>query len=450
MSTTVEKISNSVQTVETLSQPAIAEQQEKTDKRLYRVIWRWHFYAGLIVLPVLLIASITGGIYIFIEELEPLMYPYRTVTVQEKTVPYQQQVEAAKAVVPEGFEAHGLTISQDPTRASVVFFHQEPDRYLYVFVNQHTGAVQGQYEYGDSFFDIVLKIHRTMFAGKIGRYIVELSTSWGIILVITGVYLWWPRGRKKLMGVWLPQIKGKSYVIWRDWHTVPGFYFSLLAFLVMFTGLFFTEFFGGGYRITSYVTNSYPPSYINPPNSKVIEGAKPLTVDDIIAVARREQNQKQLYVDFPHTLENSYSILAGTTDNLSTYSNLHIDQYSGAVIDRITLKDLTVLVKVALLAYPIHVGSIYGMPTKILALLVCLLIVAMSVTGAVMWWVRRPRGKTGFPQKPQLKPAKWLILTICLLGLLMPTVGASLIVIIVGDFFINRWRNRKSLSAANS
>jgi uncharacterized iron-regulated membrane protein len=449
MSVTVEKISDVAQTVEELPESIISDQQGKNERRLYRVIWRWHFYAGLIVLPVLLIASITGGLYIFIEELEPLMYPYRTVTVQEQSVLYQQQLEAAKAVVPEGFEAHGLTISQDPTRATVVFFHQEPDRYLYVFVNQHTGAVQGQYEYGDSFFDIVLKIHRTLFAGKTGRYVVELSTSWGIILVITGVYLWWPRGRKKVMGVWLPQIKGKKYVIWRDWHTVPGFYFSLLAFLVMFTGLFFTEFFGGGYRATSYLTNSYPPSYINPPNSKVIEGKAPLSVDDIVAVARRQQSEKELYVDFPHTLENSYSVFGGTTNNLSTYSNMYIDQYSGAVIDHITLKDLTVMAKVGLLAYPIHVGSIYGMPTKILALLVCLLIVAMSVTGAVMWWVRRPRSKTGFPQKPQLKPAKWLIITICLLGLVMPTVGISLLVILMGDFLIHRWQSRKRLSAAN-
>jgi uncharacterized iron-regulated membrane protein len=213
--------------------------------------------------------------------------------------------------------------------------------------------------------------------------------------------------------------------------------------------LFFTEFFGGGYRITSYMTNSYPSSYVHPPDSTIIEGKAPLSVDDIIAVARHEQSEKELYIDFPHADENSYSVFGGTTNNLSTYSNIYIDQYSGDVIDHIR-KDLSVLAKAGLLAYPIHIGSIYGMPTKILALLVCLLIVAMSVTGAVMWWVRRPPSKTGFPQKPQLKPAKWLILIICLLGLLMPTAGASLLAIIVGDFFINRWRIRKSLSRANA
>jgi uncharacterized iron-regulated membrane protein len=370
---------------------------------------------------------------------------YQSLVKKVSTNQYQQQLANARTVVPEGFEAHGALISEDPALATEIFFHKEPDRYLYVYVNQHTGAVQGQSEYGDSFFDIVLKIHRTLFAGGTGRVIVELSTSWGVILVITGIYLWWPRGSQKLKGVWLPRVRGKSYAIWRDWHTVPGFYFSLLAFLVMFTGLFFTQLFGRAYDATAYLTNAYPPSYLNPPNSVVREGAQPLTVDDIIAVASREQSEKELFVDLPHTGENSYSVYCGKTDNLSTYSNLFIDQYSGEVIDSIRLKDLSAMAVARLLAYPIHVGSIYGMPTKILATLVCLLIVAMSVTGAVMWWKRRPRGKTGFPQKPEaFKPAKWLIAVICLLGLLMPAAGISILVILLGDWMVSLWQKRRA------
>lgn len=34
-------------------------------KGLYRRIWRWHFYAGLFVLPFILILSVTGAIYLF-------------------------------------------------------------------------------------------------------------------------------------------------------------------------------------------------------------------------------------------------------------------------------------------------------------------------------------------------------------------------------------------------
>jgi uncharacterized iron-regulated membrane protein len=67
----------------------------------------------------------------------------------------------------------------------------------------------------------------------------------------------------------------------------------------------------------------------------------------------------------------------------------------------------------------------------------------MSVTGAVMWWVRRPRGKTGFPVKPgESAPPKWLIAVICLLGVLMPAAGLSMLIILIGDQSWRRWRNR--------
>jgi uncharacterized iron-regulated membrane protein len=76
--------------------------------------------------------------------------------------------------------------------------------------------------------------------------------------------------------------------------------------------------------------------------------------------------------------------------------------------------------------------------------LVCLLIVAMSVTGAAMWWVRRPRGKTGFPAKPaEIKPGKWVIAVICALGVLMPAAGISMLIILFADWAARRLRERK-------
>jgi uncharacterized iron-regulated membrane protein len=69
----------------------------------------------------------------------------------------------------------------------------------------------------------------------------------------------------------------------------------------------------------------------------------------------------------------------------------------------------------------------------------------MSVTGAAMWWLRRPRGKTGFPAKPaELKPPKWVIAVICLLGALMPTAGISMLLILFIDWSARRFHFRNS------
>jgi uncharacterized iron-regulated membrane protein len=427
------------------AEPRLPESVKKPEPRLYRVIWRWHFYAGLMALPVLLTAAVTGSLYVFREELERVIYPrLMFVEPQPQVISYTEQLAKAASALPAGATVHGVSISNDPARATIVTAETAPERYVSVYVNQHTGSVLGSLDYDRSLFGVILNIHRTLLAGTAGRVIVELATSWGVILIVTGLYLWWPRKGSKALGVWLPRLRGKSYTIWRDWHTVPGFYFSLLAFLVMATGLFFTLIFARGYQAVAYVTNSYPASYLNPPKSIIKGGETKLAVDEIIAIARREQGQKEMYVDFPHTAEDSFTVYAGSYDSPSTLTFLYIDQYSGAALDIIRWRDISAAAKVQVSAYAIHIGSIYGLPTKILAALVCLMIVTMSVTGAVMWWTRRPRGKTGFPVKPAgIKPAKWLIAVICLLGALTPAAGVSMILILIVDWSLRFWRKRR-------
>ncbi len=432
-----------------LSKPASVK---KPDPRLYRVIWRWHFYAGLIVLPALLTTSVTGGLYVFREELERVIYPrLMFVEPQPRTVSYSEQVAKGVSTLPKGATVHGVSISDDPTRATELSAEIGPERYVSVYINQYTGEALGQLEYDRSLFGVILNIHRTLLVGTTGRVIIELATSWGIILIVTGLYLWWPRDGKKAIGVWAPRLRGKSYLIWRDWHTVPGFYFSILTFLILGTGLFFTQFFSRGYQAVAYLTKSYPASYLNPPKSAKKDGAPKLSVDEIIAIALREQKEKQMYVDFPHTDEDSVTVYAGDYDSPSTLTYLYLDQYSGTVLDALRWGKLSVMAKVQVSAYTIHIGSIYGLATKILAVLVCLLIVAMSVTGAAMWWIRRPRGKTGFPAKPsEYKPAKWLIAVICLLGVLMPAAGISMLLILFGDWLLRRRRNKSRPAPAIS
>ena len=43
--------------------------------RTYRALWRWHFYAGLLVAPFLLILAVTGAIYLFNDELNLALSP---------------------------------------------------------------------------------------------------------------------------------------------------------------------------------------------------------------------------------------------------------------------------------------------------------------------------------------------------------------------------------------
>src|SRR5262245_59284494 len=99
----------------------VTESLKKPEPRLYRVIWRWHFYAGLIALPVLLTAAVTGGLYVFREELERVIYPrLMFVEQQPQIISYNEQFAKGAAALPAGATVHGISISDDPTRATSI------------------------------------------------------------------------------------------------------------------------------------------------------------------------------------------------------------------------------------------------------------------------------------------------------------------------------------------
>jgi uncharacterized iron-regulated membrane protein len=71
-------------------------------QRLYTAMWRWHFYAGLLSIPICIFLGTTGAIYLFKPFVEPLLYhDLQTVTVGDSTLSLTQQLEAAQSARPD-------------------------------------------------------------------------------------------------------------------------------------------------------------------------------------------------------------------------------------------------------------------------------------------------------------------------------------------------------------
>ena len=88
--------------------------------RLYRVIWHWHFYAGLLVAPVLLVMAFTGGMYVFKAELEAVFYrDLMFVEGHGARCPLEAQLAAAKAGYPAD-RPLTVVVPADPARATAV------------------------------------------------------------------------------------------------------------------------------------------------------------------------------------------------------------------------------------------------------------------------------------------------------------------------------------------
>ena len=97
---------------------------------LYQTVWRWHFYAGLIFLPFLLILAVTGGVYLFKPQIENHLYKdLYEVQAESKTVSPSVQFEAIKERYPDA-EIIKYRPSDHPERSAEVGIVSKDSSYI--------------------------------------------------------------------------------------------------------------------------------------------------------------------------------------------------------------------------------------------------------------------------------------------------------------------------------
>jgi uncharacterized iron-regulated membrane protein len=105
-----------------------------------------------------------------------------------------------------------------------------------VFVNPATLQVLGVVRENDRFMKVIFYLHGELLLGSGGSMLVELAASWTILMLVTGLYLWWPRSGR-LGGTLYPRLRQGKRIFWRDLHAVTGVWISTFALLLLLSGL---------------------------------------------------------------------------------------------------------------------------------------------------------------------------------------------------------------------
>lgn len=427
------------------------------NSRMYALFWRWHFISGFFAVPLLVFISLTGAIAIFRPELYPLIYP-NLFDVQPRTekVSVDEQVAAVRSAYPD-HEIQSLLIypagSTSPTRIEVVQYEGDQIRTDFfnpfgqskIFIDPYTGKILGKLDEGHDLFATIINLHIALFAPPWGRLVVDLVTSWGIISLLAGLYLWWPRRKEKVWGVWLPRFHSGRWLFLRDLHTVIGLYFTPLALITMFTGLLVGY---SAYVIGApfYLAGQYPAELLtNPPKASMSCGAERLPIETLIKRFGPLPGNGTLSIYFPHEHNGVYTMVYGARTDALNYRMAMIDPYTGDFYFDQTPQQMQAGTKIfSFLGEELHLGTILGLPTRVLAVLSCIMVIVMSVTSWMMWWRRKPAGSLGVPKAVQDIPlSSWVVVLFILLNIwLLPTVGASLILWEVGTGLTNLTREK--------
>jgi uncharacterized iron-regulated membrane protein len=450
---------------------------------LYRRLWRWHFYAGLICLPFLVSLAVTGALYLFRDEIEDAFYHrqlFVTPPAAASVSPLrpQQMVVAALAAAPG--VARAWTGPAAPDRAAQV------DVATYtgmrqVFVDPYTGRVTGGIDAASRLMTVVKHIHSLALLGDNAKYVIEAVAGWLLVLIFTGLYLWWPRGRRG--GVLSVRATPASRVWWRDVHAVCGlFAAAALAFLAL-TGMPWSVFWGSqvnrmlteyGLGVPAAMWRQVPRSAVpvtalgdvpwtmrpetlplsTPPapdehagHEGHEMGAGPmmmrepqaaanagLGLDQAQQVFRRLGLPAAYRLSLPNGPAGVYTATV-MPDAFAGQRIVHLDRYSGRVLADIGYADFGPVAKVTEWGVSVHKGREYGRLNQYLLLLACLMLVLLAASGVLMYWRRRPPGALAAPPRREGDAVGAGVVAIAVgLGCIFPVLGASMALALAFDF----------------
>jgi uncharacterized iron-regulated membrane protein len=456
----------------------------------YRTLWRWHFYAGLFVMPFLVILAVTGTLYCFQPQIEPFLYRHRLIVEPQPAPRLAEDVllERARMAMPAGAIATTAAIDRSPTRSAEFVFRLPSGEKQSVYVNPYTGEVLGALRVEYRFMQVVRMLHRKLLLGKTGELLMELAACWTLVMIGTGIALWWPREQGLMRDALVPRFSLRGRPFWKSLHAVMGIWLALGAVLFVLTGLPWTGSWGKQFKAlaTSVRLGAPPGSWgglplrsalpghaataqfvgadAGHPHSSNSEAMPGMTMDDLPlpnipwAVGNAPVPRSHDHAAArPFTLgalvtlvaslgvTSDYQIaLPGSATGVYTVSyfpadprrerTIYIDQYSGAVLKDIRYADYGAVAKAISYGTSLHMGRYFGRANQVLCTLISMGLAGMAVTGCVMWWKRRPARSLGAPGRERAQPPMraWKTALI-LLGIVFPLMGASMLVVWLAD-----------------
>lgn len=427
---------------------------------LYRAVWRWHFYAGLLVLPFLITLAVTGALYLFRDEIDAIVHSdLKEVAVQAERAAPAAMIAAATARYPG--TAIKLTTPRSPTSSAEITVKTDAGEKLAVYVDPYSGAVLGALPNEGTIMWFVRSLHSLDYFGAIGRAAIEIAGGWAILLVGTGIYLWWPRkGRGGVVSV---RGTPRQRIFWRDLHAVTGIFVGGFILFLAVTGMPWSVFWGD--KVNGWVNGSnfgYPSGvFVDAPMSNEhlghvtqagwsmqqatlpespSRGPNAIGVDQAVATFDRLGMAAGYAVNLPTTPEGVYTASV-FPDDAARQRTVHLDQYSGAPLMDIPFASYGPTAKAIEWGVSVHLGQQYGRLNQIVMLGACIAIVVLAVGAAMMWWKRRPAGGFGVPPLPDDRRKLGSVLAILAVGgIVYPLVGASLVVLLAVDWLVTRRR----------
>jgi uncharacterized iron-regulated membrane protein len=431
-------------------------------------VWRWHFYAGIFCIPFVVVLAISGAIYLFKAEIEGWSErSYDRLEQGTGAALPSAQVSAALAAFPDStFEGYELPAAPGCAARVVVRTEAGPRR---AYVDPTSLAILGSVSERDRFMKQIFRLHGELLMGNRGSNLVELAACWTIVMVLTGLVLWWPRQGRGLAGVAWPRLHGGRRLLWRDMHAVTGVWISLVALALLFSGLPWAKFWGDSFKAARRLTGTAVArqEWSNDGGRSEAAGAAgaarggehaghgghggggrrsavELTADDFASLDIVAAVVTPLRLEAPVVLAlapggNGLWTAKSTTANRPRRVDVVVDGASGEIVRRDDFATKHPIDKVVAVGIAFHEGRLFGWPNQLLLLVTAVGLVLVCISAVWLWLRRRDPGRLGAPP-PGIPPRRSvpLVATVVGLGVLLPLFGLSLLAVLLLERLVLR------------
>lgn len=444
----------------------------------YRAVWRWHFYAGLFCIPFVLWLASTGSIYLFRPQIERLLdRPYDHLVLTGPRASADAEVRAALDAVP-GSVLHSYQLPRLPNAAPQILVGRGAEEYR-VYVHPQTLRILKIQNEDKRPMMVVFHLHGELFMGDRGSYIVELAASWTIVMILTGLYLWWPRHIHGLAGVLYPRLRQGRRILFRDLHAVTGVYVSAFALTLLLTGLPWAKSWGhylkflrsaaAGHTVQQDWTTGRSSEIAarlaenhnamagmagmddmpgmdmgTSQQNPVILSERSESKDPLLSLQQITQRAAALnlvapvLIDPPKTQGAPWTVRSDT-QNRPLRETVTLDPHTGAILSRKGFAQKNLVDRIVAVGTALHEGQLFGLLNQLVELATALGLITLALSAVVLWWRRRATGVLGAPQpNPPRGFSFTLAALVIALGLYLPMMGASLILVLLTERLILR------------
>jgi uncharacterized iron-regulated membrane protein len=409
---------------------------------LYRTIWRWHFYAGLFVMPFIAVLAVSGTVYLFkpqIERWEERAFQnLPTVNVVKPDV----QVAAALRSNP-GATLSSYRLPVITGDAALVHLKLADATMRDVFVSPQ-GQVLGAIDPENRIIAIDRKIHGQLLLGKRGSWLVELAASWAIVIILSGLFLWWPRDATGLAGVAWPRLRSSKRVFWRDLHAVTGFWIAGLALVLLVSGLPWASVWGDAFKaVRGAVSQDWTTGgreHVEHDHMAMMSGdAAPLSLTMLNMIAAKAETAT---LAFPVLIEppgkhGAVWTVKSDAQNRPLRATITYDAATGTERSHQVFANRPLADRIVGYGIAWHEGQLFGWINQAIGVFTALSLLTLMASGFVMWRRRKPDGRLGAPPLPD-SPVRMggVVAITLLLAVFLPLMAASLVVLLLFDWMV--------------